>query len=56
MIAVVGSVNLDVVVPVERHPAPGDTVLGGDRVELPGGTAVSSPDAPSCTVSSPAST
>ena len=36
-IAVVGSVNLDVVVPVERHPAPGETVLGGDRVDLPGG-------------------
>jgi ribokinase len=36
-IAVVGSVNLDIVVPVERHPAPGETVLGGDRVDLPGG-------------------
>jgi ribokinase len=37
MIAVVGSVNLDIVVGVERHPSPGETVLGGDRVELPGG-------------------
>jgi ribokinase len=37
MIAVVGSVNLDIVVGVERHPSPGETVLGGDRVDLPGG-------------------
>ena len=37
MIAVVGSINLDVVVGVERHPAPGETVVGGDRQELPGG-------------------
>ncbi len=37
MIAVVGSVNLDVVVGVDRHPAPGETVMGGDRVDLPGG-------------------
>jgi ribokinase len=37
MIAVVGSVNLDIVVGVDRHPAPGETVLGGDRVDLPGG-------------------
>jgi ribokinase len=37
VIAVVGSVNLDVVVPVGRHPAPGETVIGGDRAELPGG-------------------
>jgi ribokinase len=37
MIAVVGSVNLDIVVTVERHPAPGETVLGDDRVDLPGG-------------------
>ena len=37
MIAVVGSVNLDIVVGVERHPAPGETVLGGDRSDLPGG-------------------
>jgi ribokinase len=37
VIAVVGSINLDVVVEVERHPAPGETVVGGDRRELPGG-------------------
>ena len=36
-IAIVGSLNLDIVVPVERHPAPGETVLGGDHVQLPGG-------------------
>ena len=37
MIAVVGSVNLDVVVAVPRLPGPGETVVGGDRRELPGG-------------------
>ncbi len=37
MIAVVGSVNLDLVVEVERHPAAGETVLGGDAAELHGG-------------------
>jgi ribokinase len=37
VIAIVGSINLDVVVEVERHPVPGETVLGGDRLELPGG-------------------
>lgn len=37
MIAVVGSINLDIVVEVERLPAPGETVVGGDRRELPGG-------------------
>jgi ribokinase len=36
-VAVVGSINLDVVVAVERHPRPGETVIGGDRRELPGG-------------------
>jgi ribokinase len=36
-VAVVGSVNLDLIVRVERHPAPGETVLGGDYVSLPGG-------------------
>jgi ribokinase len=36
-VAVVGSLNLDVVVPVERHPGPGETVLGGDHAQLPGG-------------------
>jgi ribokinase len=37
VIAVVGSINLDLVVAVEHHPAPGETVLGADRRELPGG-------------------
>jgi ribokinase len=37
VIAVVGSVNLDVVVAVARLPGPGETVVGGDRRELPGG-------------------
>ena len=37
MIAVVGSINLDLVVSVERHPAPGETVVGGDCRQLPGG-------------------
>jgi ribokinase len=37
VIALVGSINLDVVVGVDRHPAPGETVVGGDRQELPGG-------------------
>ena len=37
MIAVVGSINLDLVVGVERHPAPGETVVGGDCRQLPGG-------------------
>ena len=37
MIAVVGSINLDLVVAVQRHPAPGETVVGGDCRQLPGG-------------------
>ena len=37
LVAVVGSANLDVVVSVERFPAPGETVLGGDVVEIAGG-------------------
>jgi ribokinase len=37
VIALVGSINLDIVVGVDRHPAPGETVLGDDRQELPGG-------------------
>jgi ribokinase len=37
VITVVGSINLDLVVTVERHPAPGETVLGGDCRQLPGG-------------------
>jgi ribokinase len=36
-IAVVGSINLDLVVPVPHHPVPGETVLGGELVEHPGG-------------------
>jgi ribokinase len=37
VIAVVGSINLDLVVAVERHPAPGETVVGADCRQLPGG-------------------
>jgi ribokinase len=37
VIVVVGSINLDLVVAVDRHPAPGETVIGGDVRELPGG-------------------
>ncbi len=37
MIAVVGSINQDVVVRVERHPRPGETVLGLGHETLPGG-------------------
>ena len=36
-LAVVGSANLDVVMAVERLPAPGETVLGHDLVEVAGG-------------------
>ena len=36
-IAVVGSANLDIVVPVERHPGLGETVLGGDHYRATGG-------------------
>lgn len=36
-VAVVGSLNLDIVVPVPRHPARGETVLGGDHFRNPGG-------------------
>jgi ribokinase len=36
-VAVVGSLNLDLVVPVPRHPSPGETVLGGDVFRNPGG-------------------
>ena len=35
--AVVGSLNLDIVVPVPRHPSPGETVLGGELFRNPGG-------------------
>ncbi|WP_037909098.1 ribokinase [Actinacidiphila yeochonensis] len=37
MITVVGSLNLDLVAPVPRHPVPGETVLGGDIAQHPGG-------------------
>jgi len=37
LIAVVGSLNLDLAVRVPHHPAPGETVLGGDLVRHPGG-------------------
>jgi ribokinase len=34
---VVGSLNIDLISAVDRHPAPGETVLGGDLVRRPGG-------------------
>lgn len=37
MIVVVGSVNSDLVVRVEHHPAPGETVLGSGHETMPGG-------------------
>ena len=36
-IVVVGSLNLDIVVPVPHHPRPGETVLGEDHRSTPGG-------------------
>lgn len=36
-IVVVGSVNADLRVTVERHPRPGETLLGGDGTITPGG-------------------
>ncbi|AXE37217.1 ribokinase [Acidipropionibacterium virtanenii] len=36
-IVVVGSVNADLRVTVERHPRPGETLLGGDGTVTPGG-------------------
>ncbi len=36
-IAVVGSINLDIAIPVDHLPAPGETVLGGDALWSPGG-------------------
>lgn len=36
-VLVVGSANLDVSVPVEHLPVPGETVLGGDALWSPGG-------------------
>src|SRR5215472_13022222 len=37
MILVFGSINVDLVVPVGDLPRPGETVLGGDYLLLPGG-------------------
>ena len=36
-VVVVGSANLDIVVPVPHHPVAGETVLGGDHTRVPGG-------------------
>lgn len=36
-VVVVGSANLDIVVPVDRHPTVGETVLGGDHQLISGG-------------------
>jgi ribokinase len=36
-VVVVGSLNLDIVVPVPHHPSPGETVLGGVSFRNPGG-------------------
>lgn len=36
-VVVVGSVNVDLLVSVDRHPAPGETVLGRSGALLPGG-------------------
>lgn len=36
-VVVVGSVNMDLVVRVERHPRPGETLLGSDYATHPGG-------------------
>jgi ribokinase len=36
-VAVVGSANVDLVVDVPRHPAGGETILGGDLRRTPGG-------------------
>jgi len=36
-VVVVGSANLDVVVPVPHHPVTGETVMGGDHTLIPGG-------------------
>lgn len=36
-VAVVGSANVDLVVPVEALPRPGQTVLGGDHLRVAGG-------------------
>jgi len=36
-ITVVGSLNMDLVVPVARHPKPGETIIGGDLQHFHGG-------------------
>ena len=36
-VVVLGSANLDIVVPVPHHPATGETVLGGHHDRIPGG-------------------
>lgn len=36
-VCVVGSTNLDIVVPVPRHPVRGETILGGDHLRVGGG-------------------
>jgi len=36
-IVVVGSLNMDLVVPVARHPKPGETIIGGDLQHFHGG-------------------
>lgn len=36
-VVVVGSINVDLIVQVTRHPLPGETVLGREGVTLPGG-------------------
>ena len=37
MIVIFGSINVDLTVPVQRLPQPGETVLGGEYALLPGG-------------------
>ncbi len=36
-VVVVGSLNMDLVVPVARHPKPGETIIGGNLQRFPGG-------------------
>ena len=36
-VTVVGSLNMDIVVNVERHPVPGETVMGRGHATHPGG-------------------
>jgi len=37
IVCVIGSANLDIVVPVQHHPVAGETVMGGDHALIPGG-------------------